>query len=113
MGQDNAYVIPISIQLFATQTSMQRTRSLLMSRFDLREAPVRYGYNPPKPIPAPPPERRYVSSSPSSASMVPSYDSLLQSSIAFNPRAIREAPEKFGLSIKDLENLPVAKQPSQ
>ena len=113
MGQDNAYVVPISIQLFATQASVQRTLSSLMSRFDIREGPVRSGYNPPKPIRAPPPERQYVSSSQSAPSMGPSYDSLLQSSIAFNPRAIREAPEKFGMSIKDLENLPAAKQPSQ
>lgn len=113
MGEDNAYVIPISIQLFATQTSVHHTLSLLMSRFDIREAPVRSGYNPPKPIRAPPPERQYVNSSPNAPSMGPSYDSLLQSSTAFNPRAIRDAPEKFGLSIKDLEDLPAAKQPSQ
>ena len=41
------------------------------------------------------------------------YDHLLAASTAFDPRSIRDAPERFGLSVKDLEALPRANQPSQ
>jgi SWI/SNF-related matrix-associated actin-dependent regulator of chromatin subfamily A3 len=120
MGTSNTYVIPISIQLFAPQASAQRVLPQLMSRFDLRDGPVRPGYNPPRVVRQPPPpppsqERQYVSSSPASSQGIrgPTYDALLQTSIAFNPRSLRDAPEKFGLSMKDLEALPLAKQPPQ
>lgn len=122
MGPSNTYNIPISIQLFTPRATAQQTLYRLMNQFDIREGPVRPGYvAPPRQIrpPLPPPEpQRYVSSSPAASLQArvvagPTYDTLLQSSIAFNPRSIRDAPENFGLSIKDLEKLPLAKQPKQ
>jgi len=97
------------------------TLSHLMSRFDISTHPVVPNPSPRKairpPPPPPPPPRhdpQYVSASmAAAAAATKSYDSLLQSSIAFDPRAIRDAPEKFGLSMKDLERLPLAKQPRQ
>ena len=125
VGNKNAYDIPISIQLFSPQAMSSTTRSHLASRFDITSHPFVPNASPRKPIrPPPPPPRpnpQYVSASTAAAAAAAataaaagkSYDSLLQSSIAFDPRAIRDAPEKFGLSMKDLERLPLAKQPRQ
>jgi SWI/SNF-related matrix-associated actin-dependent regulator of chromatin subfamily A3 len=41
------------------------------------------------------------------------YNTLVRSSIAFDPRSIRSVQEKFGMSIDDLQNLPTAKQPAK
>jgi len=122
VGNRNAYNIPISIQLFSPQTMSSTTLSQLVSRFDISSQPVIPNASPhkamrPPPPPPPRPTPQYVSASAAAAAAEAaaqkSYDSLLQSSIAFDPRAIRDAPEKFGLSMKDLENLPLAKQPRQ
>jgi hypothetical protein len=128
VGNKNAYNIPISIQLFSPHAMSTTTRSHLASRFDITSQPFVPNASPRKPIrPPPPPPRpnsQYVSASTAAALAAASaaaaaaaarnsYESLLQSSIAFDPRAIRDAPEKFGLSMKDLERLPLAKQPRQ
>jgi SWI/SNF-related matrix-associated actin-dependent regulator of chromatin subfamily A3 len=127
VGHKNSYNIPISIQLFSPQAMSSTTRSHLASRFDITSHPFVPNASPRKPIRPPPPPRpnsQYVSASTAAAAAAAaavaaaaaarnSYDSLLQSSIAFDPRSIRDAPEKFGLSMKDLERLPLAKQPRQ
>jgi len=41
------------------------------------------------------------------------YDLLVQRSIALDTRSIRDTPEKFGMTIKDLETLPLARQPEK
>ena len=130
VGNKNAYNIPISIQLFSRQAMSSTTLSHLAYRFDITSHPFVPNASPRKLIRSPPPPPRpnsqYVSASTVAAVAVAaasaaaaaaaarnSYDTLLQSSIAFDPRAIRDAPEKFGLSMKDLERLPLAKQPRQ
>ena len=124
----NSYVIPITIQLFAPRAQIMSTLLHLQHRVDIRQGPVREsGIRPPKlptiQPPQPPQPLRYAGHSQPSSSppvstpppppVLPSYNELLERSVAFDPRQLRDAPEKFGLSIKDLENLPLAKQPAQ
>jgi SWI/SNF-related matrix-associated actin-dependent regulator of chromatin subfamily A3 len=108
----NAYNIPISIELFSPPAMADVTLRQLSSRFDIRARPHSGGAHR-KEIRPPKPDAQYVSASTVGVGASQAYDRLLQSSIAFDPRALRDAPEKFGLSIQDLEALPLAKQPPQ
>jgi hypothetical protein len=86
----NAYAIPISLHFYAPIHKAQATLDyLLKNQLEIRG------------------QRTYVQAP------APNYDALLKQSIAFDPRSVRESSDKFGMSIKDLENLPLAKQPKQ
>jgi SNF2 family DNA or RNA helicase len=127
-GAGDKWNIPITIQLFTPRGQITATLTQLQRRVDIRQGPVLpFLALPPKVpfvnIPQPqysssPPQ--YTSSSQPSSSppvvpapILPNYNELIQRSEAFDPRTLRDAHEKFGLSIKDLEKLPLAKQPSQ
>ena len=104
IGVRNSYNIPISIQLFApTSQSSTTLQQLQLNRLDIRAGPGQAARKEVHLPPTPPPSFNNGSA----------YNHLLQTSVAFDPRSIRDAPEKFGLSIKDLEALPQAKQPTQ
>lgn len=106
IGTRNAYNIPISIELFApAATANVSLSNLTANRLGIRKQPTQHKQSRPLPQPAP----QYVSASTAGGSR--QYEALLRSSTAFDPRSLRDAPEKFGLSIKDLEDLPMAKQP--
>lgn len=113
VGHRNSYNIPISIQLFCLSTELAQIQSTLLRRgLDLTPYPLSPNASR-KPI-RPPPVPEYTSASTSAARPDPrQYNTLLQNSVAFDPRSLRDASEKFGLSILDLEKLPLAKQPSQ
>jgi hypothetical protein len=100
----NAYAIPISVQLFSPASSVQETFQRLASRFNIQTQPVRPGrptYKATKPPPIPVP-----------VVAAPTYGQLIQDSIAFDSRALKETTERYGLSLQDLENLPMAVQPT-
>jgi hypothetical protein len=122
--------IPITIQLFTPRGQVTATLTQLQRRVDIRQGPVLPLQPLPPKVPLiaiPQPQYsssplQYSSSSqpqPSSSPPVvpppvlPTYNDLIQRSEAFDPRTLRDAHEKFGLSIKDLEKLPLAKQPAQ
>ena len=137
-GSGDKWNIPITIQLFTPRAQVTSTLMQLQRRVDIRQGPVvPFHPLPPKvvliatsqppssspyqsqaPYSSPPPQ--YSSSAQPSSSppivlppTLPTYNDLIQRSEAFDPRTLRDAPEKFGLSIKDLEKLPSAKQPAQ
>ena len=90
----NAYAIPISVQFFAPVQMADSTLDyLLKARLNILG------------------RRTYSAPESSQQATMPTYDALLQQSMAFDPRSVRASPEKFGMSIKDLESLPMAKQP--
>ena len=115
VGPRNAYYIPISIELFtptpsatlaSPSPSPETTQSYLRSRgLDMRPEPVLPGQRTPIrtgwPVPPNPP-----GTAPGTE-----YKALLQNFVAFDPRRVRDATEKFGMSLRDLEGLPLATQP--
>jgi SWI/SNF-related matrix-associated actin-dependent regulator of chromatin subfamily A3 len=111
-GNRNAYNIPISIELLVARESVDTVTAQLMSRFVLSDTMVTPGSRP-RPRPPPPKVPQYTSVSTAGGVGAVEYDNLVRNSIQIDPRTIREAPEKFGMSVQDLEKLPVAKQPKQ
>jgi SWI/SNF-related matrix-associated actin-dependent regulator of chromatin subfamily A3 len=113
VGHRNSWNIPISIQLFSLATQLPQIQSTLLRRgLDIK--PYLVSPNAPR-RPLPPPVPEYTSASPP-ATRRPDprqFDVLLQNSVSFDPRSLRDAPEKFGLSVLDLEKLPLATQPPQ
>lgn len=135
----NAYDIPISLQFFSSRGNVEEMEYRLRT-FDLYPTMVVRGgartqVRPPPPAPAPRPyvppvipgrqipsgvpprsSQGYVAPTPP-APPTPNpardYNTLVRSSIAFDPRSIRSVQEKFGMSIDDLQNLPMAKQPDK
>jgi SWI/SNF-related matrix-associated actin-dependent regulator of chromatin subfamily A3 len=110
VGNRNTYNIPISIQLFTPTTlpppTHQEIQTNLRNRgLDLEPNPVLPGtYRKPIIRPPPPPASRPGGSQ---------YNSLLQNSVVFDSRSLRDATEKFGLSLRDLEGLERALQPKE
>jgi len=115
VGNRNAYNIPISIELLAQECIAESLFDELDPCFEIHPGPVypptiRRKQSPPPALPVA--QTQYVSTS-TGGGGGHQYDALLLKSISFDPRSLRETPAKFGLSIKDLENLPSAAQPTQ
>jgi SWI/SNF-related matrix-associated actin-dependent regulator of chromatin subfamily A3 len=116
-GDRNAYTIPISIELFTKPVDIEEMEHRLRY-YHISKTPVLHQQQvrPPPPPPVQPPRSQYISSSaPAPALVNPAlaYNNLVRKSVAFDPRAIRDVSEKFGMSIDDLQSLPMAKQPEQ
>jgi hypothetical protein len=113
----NAYAIPIALQLFAPPAAAALTLERLMSRLEITANPISSEFrNPARP---PPPKRQNVGPPPATAAIPPpvtpgqQYQDLLQTAVAFDAAKARETSEKFGKSMQDLENLPMAIQPEK
>ena len=109
-GYNNTYVIPISVEFFAAKDVAQSLMEQLSLRLDLRGQPV---LPPSRPVPQRPKQPQYTRAPIVAAPPPPTYDAIVQKSIAFDARAIKDSPEQYGLSIQDLEALPMAIQPEQ
>lgn len=113
-GDRNAYNLPISIELFAPREVSSEVLAQIASRFDLSDRMVIGSRSRPAPTSTPLSRRQPQYTSASTVDIgAAQYDTLVQRSITIDSRTLRDAPEKFGLSIQDLEALPLAKQPTQ
>lgn len=111
----NAYAIPIALQLFASPDRAGLMLQRLMTRLEITGSPTISEFrNPARP---PPQKKQNVGPSTQATVLVPppgqEYAHLLQNSIAFDAKKARETSEKFGKSMQDLENLPMATQPDK
>jgi SWI/SNF-related matrix-associated actin-dependent regulator of chromatin subfamily A3 len=115
VGDRNAYTIPISIELFTKSVDIEEMEHRLRY-YHISKTSVLLSSQQVRPPPVQPPRSQHVSSSsPTPAPVNPAlaYNNLVKNSITFDPRAIRDVSEKFGMSIDDLQSLPMAKQPEQ
>ena len=93
----NMYVLPIQLNFFAPMEKADNMIDYLLSqRLPLRGA-MKYGPMPVIEEPMP---------------IAPSFDTLLEQSVTFDQRKGQKT-DRFGRSIKDLEDLPKAVQPEQ
>lgn len=113
-GDRNIFNIPISIELFVATESLVEITAQLESLFDIRDEMV-VPVTQHRPLTGrPSPQRRAEYIYDDHHNMGPAeYEAFTQTSIAINTNLLRTAPEKFGMTIHDLERLPVAKQPKE